>query len=170
MTKEIYGYIITDQGVLHSKRLGTPMKLTLSRTNKDGGYLQTNMRINGKHTCVRIHRLVAEAFIPNPDNKPEVNHINGIKTDNRVENLEWVNKSENILHADSTGLRRLDLTNSGAKHVRSLKIRCIETGQVFDGSGEAQRELGLTDAARKNITNVCKGRRKVSGGYRWEYV
>ncbi len=173
MRKDIYdGYVITSDGVLISKRLGTPMKTTLSRSSKGlgGGYPQTNVRYEGRHICVRIHRLVAQAFIQNPDDLPEVNHINGIKTDNRMSNLEWSDKSDNILHADRTGLRNLRETNAGANHVRSKQIRCIDNDTIYSSAGEAARELGLTEAARKNITNVCKGRRKVAGGYRWEHV
>lgn len=65
----------------------------------NNGYHGVSLKVNGKFHPYRIHRLVAEAFIPNPENKPEVNHINGNKTDNRVENLEWVTSQENQLHA-----------------------------------------------------------------------
>lgn len=74
------------------------------RTNR-GGYCEVLLYKNGICTCSRVHRLVANAFIPNIENKPEVNHINGIKTDNRAENLEWVTASENSRHAILTGLR-----------------------------------------------------------------
>lgn len=72
--------------------------------NKNG-YLRVCIYIGDKKKNCFVHRLVAQAFIPNPDNKPEVNHKNGIKTDNRVENLEWVTTSENVQHAFDTGLK-----------------------------------------------------------------
>lgn len=73
-------------------------KITSGYRNKRG-YVTTALAINGKYELRYLHRLVAEAFIPNPDNKTEVNHINGIKWDNRAENLEWVNERENHTHS-----------------------------------------------------------------------
>lgn len=77
--------------------------------NTSNGYLRIGLHKDGKMKNALIHRLVAVAFIPNPENKREVNHKNGIKTDNRVENLEWVTAKENMTHAYKTGL--LDYTN-----------------------------------------------------------
>ena len=77
------------------------------------GYLRVSLSFNKKKKAVSVHRLVAKAFIPNNENKPQVNHINGIKDDNRVENLEWCNNSENQIHAVKTGLCN---PNYGEKH------------------------------------------------------
>lgn len=74
---------------------------------KDGkGYCYVNLCINNQHHNYKIHRLVAETFILNPENKPQVNHKNGIKSDNRVENLEWCTASENHLHAYIIGIHK----------------------------------------------------------------
>lgn len=82
--------------------LYVPAKVMLPKDNGKG-YLRIKLTKNGKEKRVMLHRLIAESFIPNPENKPQVNHINGIKTDNKIENLEWVTHLENIRHSIKIG-------------------------------------------------------------------
>lgn len=87
------------------------------------GYLRTNLSKNGKPKTVKVHRMVAETFIPNPNNLPQVNHKDGNKQNNCVDNLEWCTNSENIKHAYQMGLKRADASNNPA---HKLSIEDVE--------------------------------------------
>lgn len=107
--RSIYFLTRNNRKVLRVKEL----KLTISRY----GYHFVGIIINKKQKKYIVHRLVAKAFIPNPLTKAQVNHINGIKTDNRVENLEWVTPQENVQKAWDTGLNEKVRVNSGFKSI-----------------------------------------------------
>lgn len=86
------------------------------------GYKLIRVVKNGIPANFQVHRAVALAFIPNPENKPQVNHINGVKYDNRVENLEWCTNRDNYRHAVAIGLKKRCLTDEQAKEIRNIKI------------------------------------------------
>lgn len=101
MIKDIGHYIVHSDGTIISKKLKRPLKPTNMM-----GYRRVKFYDNKSKKCLLVHRLVAQIFIPNPLNLPEVNHKNGIKTDNRFENLEWVTHAQNIQHAYDNGMIR----------------------------------------------------------------
>lgn len=134
------------------------------------GYTQINL-FNGSSKLFLVHRLVAEAFLPNPKGKPQVNHKNGIKNDNRVENLEWVTVSENGLH----GYRELGyrVWHKGKRGKETPTARPVIQKTVdnkivrrWDCALDAVRDGGFDSGC---ITRACRGQYQTHKGFKWEY-
>lgn len=140
------------------------------KTQKDSkGYHRLRMTIRRERYSFKIHRLVAEAFIPNPENKPQVNHIDGNKDNNAVVNLEWVTSKENAQHALRTGLWKKNVAATMERNKQKIMpiiATNIETGQKihFKSIHSAERELGT-----RHITDVLKGKRQQAKGYTFAY-
>jgi hypothetical protein len=168
------------------------MKIAIGLDN-GRGYLKVFLS-NKKHKkMMRIHRLVAYAFVPNPNNYPEINHIDGNKSNNHVSNLEWCTRQQNMIHAYATKAKK------GMKHHRfgiklseehkrkmseALKgkynagcrkpkptlrkpIICLNTGKHYESLTSAANELNLRIV---KLSDVLNGRRKHTKGYKFQYV
>ena len=123
------------------------------------GYMVATLFKDGEKIRTGVHRLVAVAFIPNTEGKPQINHINGDKLDNRPENLEWVTCSENNLH------RRRVLNGGGGRCKRP--VVCLDTGVKYPSITEA---AATTGSHLEKILACCKGRRKQTNGLHWAYA
>ena len=116
-------YEISDAGNVRRKHTGRVLK---SGTHRDG-YKMVNLCVKGKFSSCKVHRLVATAFIENPKKKEQVNHINGIKSDNRMGNLEWATRSENTIHAHKTGLiKHAHISKISEAAARDIKFNCVK--------------------------------------------
>lgn len=126
--------------------------------NGSRGYLNVCLCDKGKQTTRNVHRIVAETFIPNPENLPCINHKDEDRKNNSVDNLEWCSYYHNNVYGNR-------LTKSAMKQAKP--VRCIETGKVYYGQCEAQRATGIQQT---KISACCRGKAKTAGGYHWEFV
>jgi hypothetical protein len=134
-----------------------------------GGYYSVQMTANnGKIKREYIHRLVALHFIPNPYNKPQVNHKDENKENNCADNLEWITHAENQNYG--TKNKRVSENHADYKmgnHPQAKAVECIELQKIFSCAKEASKELNIDNS---DIGKACKGRLKTAGGYHWRYV
>tara|TARA_R110000796_G_scaffold246715_1_gene371653 strand:+ start:1046 stop:1510 length:465 start_codon:yes stop_codon:yes gene_type:complete len=134
-------YQISNLGRVKSTRKGKEKILKFRDNGK--GYNVSVLYNEGVKSNMKVHRLVAIHFIDNPENKPQVNHINGIKSDNRLENLEWMTNKENVIHSYALGLQKTKLTNKHVEFIRS------ETGML-------QKDLALIFGVSKSMISSIK--------------
>ena len=183
--KEIPGfekyYLVSNTGKIYSIRSERLLKQW-----KKLGYMRVNLSVNGRRESWVVHRLVALAFIPNPEQKPTVNHINEIKDDNRVENLEWATTFEQNIygtrlkrarqHTDYKA-RKIDYSIVASKHdYRSMGGKFSKPVSQFNGSKLIKTYPSLHQASKESgvsISHICaclKGRYKTGGGWIWKYA
>ena len=158
-------YAVDKDGNVYSSkadRLLTP--------HTEQGYKRVSIR-SGKEYKVKVHRIVAETYIPNPNQLPQVNHIDGDKTNNTVANLEWVSAKENMRHAHRTGLVSVKKASESSCEVRRRKVMgtCIATGLVIkaDSLVELCSKYNLIVS---NVSACCLGKRRTHKGYAFQFI
>ena len=153
--KEIFGYdgiyeVCSDGNVI-SKYFNK--RKILKQGLMTSGYKMVTLQKDCKQKSFSIHRLLAIYFLPNPNNLPQVNHIDGNKLNNSLCNLEWCTQSENMQHMYDIGLKTYKPLHYkgkfGSEHNRSKKVICVETGEIFGSMSEASRKLNIA------ISSVC---------------
>ena len=144
-------YAITSCGKVWSYR----KKKFMTPFDNGHGYLCVGLiDAQGKRKVHKVHRLVAEAYIENPEGKPQVDHIDSCRTHNWCSNLRWTTGKENIGYTSFVG-----------KNKCFSRIRCVETGEIYESQAAAARAIGIH---RYGINNVLTGKQKTAGGYHWE--
>lgn len=151
---EKWDYEVSDCGNVRNIRTGKRLKPQKSKK----GYLRVGLYKNEKYNNFQVHRLVANAFIPNPNNLETVNHINENKEDNRVENLEWLSRENNTKY----GTR----SERSAKS-REKRVKCVETGIIYESISKASEKTGFS---RWGIGMCCNEKLETCGGYHWKFI
>lgn len=163
-------YLVSNWGNVRGAK-GKKLKLTPDRY----GYICVFLyKKDGKREKkrARVHRLVAEAFIPNPEQKPYINHKDGVRSNNKAQNLEWATNSDNQKHRfhvlchGITEEHRKKMIEASTKACRK-KVMCIETGEIFESVREAAEAKKIWQSS---ISYASNGRYKVAGGFHWRFV
>ena len=167
--EEVWRPVVGYEGLYEVSSLGNVRSLPNNRHKEPllltqavhwKGYLRVALRKKGERKYKRVHRLVAEAFIPNPENKPTVNHKDGQRSNNCLDNLEWATMSENKHHSiDKLGARPWN------ENVR--RVKCIETGEVYCSATYASKMTGVSVFM---ILQCCRNPQKTARGYHWGFV
>lgn len=144
---------------------------TLKVIDNGSGYLGVSLCKNSIVTRKYLHRIVADSFLTNDQEKEEVNHIDGIRSNNKLSNLEWVTRSENHKHRyDVLGQRGVNYGKTGEKNWRSKKVyKYTLSGDLichYSAVLEAMRQTGINEAS---IRGCIYGRQKSAGGFKWKY-
>ena len=144
------------------------------QTSKKNGYVYQMLYKKGKQKLLRVHRIVAMAFLPNPNNLPQVNHKDGDKQNNKVDNLEWCMQSDNMLHAYKNGLqtpsekqRQAIINTNKLKQKKVVLIKDGITVKMFDSLSEASRQ---TKISVSHISRCCTQKRNATNGVEWRFV
>lgn len=157
--KEIFEiYDVDAKGNVYNKTTKEKKETFISNS----GYERVSLWKNGKGQNISVHRLVAFKYLSNPNNYKQVNHIDGNKLNNNVDNLEWCSREENMKHAYKN-----NLINSKTTKVKQYD-KNMNLIKIWNSIKDVERELGISHS---NITTVCKNNtnRKYAGGYIWRY-
>lgn len=159
---EFSRYEINEEGIIRNRNNHN----ILSQRHDARGYLVVALtRDDLVNTTKGVHRCLMETFSPVEDMKNlTVNHINHVKDDNRLENLEWLTNRENVQEAYAAGLH--DGKHKGGNN--KLAVRCVETGDIYESSAEAAKMIGITSYGKVN--DACKDPNKTCGGYHWQFA
>ena len=164
---EGYHYSVSQDGRIRNDKTDKEKALRLNRY----GYPVVDLYKYGKRKHCQVHRLVADAYIPNPDNKPQINHKDGIKTNNNIQNLEWATAKENMRHCVDNNLYTVNHGMLGKHNPNAGRhgkpIRIVETGEEFESTLECCRKKGFDDTG---IYSVLSGERKTHRNLHFEYV